>query len=86
MRRTRRTGDPNGRRVLGAQKRGGTGSMRRGKSKASQPRVDGNSTTGTQALVEALSKRRWRAPQWVRDMARLTGWELRRRGRPKKQT
>jgi hypothetical protein len=59
--------------------------MKRGRSKAGQPTVDSNSTAGIQALVGALGKKRWRAPQWVRDLAMVKGMPLRKRGRPRKK-
>ena len=42
----------------------------------------------TMSAIELLirTKRRWRAPQWLRDYAKLKGWELRKRGRPRKTT
>jgi hypothetical protein len=35
-------------------------------------------------LLQAVSKRRWRLNQWQKDLAVVNGWQLRKRGRPRK--
>jgi hypothetical protein len=67
--------------------------MKRGKSKAGQPKVDGNSTMGIEALVQMNPlvelmlhppKKRFRPNKWERAWLLLHGWKPRPVGRPKK--
>lgn len=46
--------------------------------------MKGEPKTATELLIEAMAKKRWRAPRWLHDYAKATGMPLRGRGRPHK--